>query len=97
MEKIQAFLKQKLEGGLFAYLSVKIFGNEVSTQIAYYTVLNGKVYELSKDGTLTNSKEDLLSVESTCFKVGEYEHGKAYPIKTTICSFQQFLNKNKLN
>jgi hypothetical protein len=91
------FLAEKLNGGLFAYIEVRVIGNEIGTQVAYYTVQEGIVYEINKDGTLINSEDELQSVESQLIRIGEYEQGKAYPLKNAYCSFNEFLNQNKLN
>lgn len=74
---IKNYLKERLEGGLFADISSNVIGDEYHLQIRLHTCLNGVVYEL-KNNNKYKTGDDLLSLEVHCIKIGEYDPDAEY-------------------
>jgi len=72
------FLAKKLNGKAFVYVGMIMIGKEFSVEKSYYTVKDGIVYSIEKDGELYQSKDTLLSVECECFCIGKYSQAKKY-------------------
>ena len=91
MNKEELFLSEnlkktkKLEGGLFACITLSYCGRDFVARKDLYTVQNGIVYAVLKDGTLYETEDILWHVERDCHRIGTYNPNKKY--KTTAKTF----------
>ncbi len=86
---IEERLAKEFEGKLFVEITVIFFSNTYNCHKQYYTVLQGKVYQI--DGQkLQESGESLLELQVQCKKVGIYKKDKAYNSVKKEYSYSQF-------
>lgn len=76
--EIEKALSKELEGKVFEHVWVTNSGDTFFCAKDYYTVKDGKVFYIGKDGQLTPSKDTLLSIKSECRSVGSYKPDKQY-------------------
>ncbi len=80
MASIEKKLAKQMEGKLFANIHVSpgISVDHIYCTKTFFTVLDGKVYELHKNGELYKTDDTLMMVGRECRQVGKYEKGKGY-------------------
>lgn len=76
--EIERVLSKELEGNVFEYVSITNSGDTFFCAKDYYTVKDGEVYFIAKDGVLQPSGDTMLSLKSECRKVGKYDPKKQY-------------------
>jgi hypothetical protein len=76
--EVERYLAKELEGGLFVEIFLIAFGDTYSAQRIYYTVENGRVFELSERGK-SPSGDTMISVKASCRRVGLYDSLRTYP------------------
>ena len=76
--EIEKALSKELEGKVFEYVWVTNTGDTFFCAKDYYTVKDGEVFFITKDGELQPSDDTLLSIKSECRSVGRYNPDKQY-------------------
>lgn len=96
-------ISQEVHDMLSSELNKKVYTHIYLTQISpdcyilrqdYYVILDGKtfIYE-GKDGkTLTDSKDNLITIKYTGTFVADYKEGIAYPPQSTEFTFDEMSN-----
>lgn len=74
MNLIEKQLKEsgELEGGLFAYLSLRYCGRDYVARRDLYTVKDGIVYNIDSDGSLFATGDVLYHIQRDCHRIGKY-------------------------
>lgn len=96
-KEVNDFLTKKLEGKVFVHIYMLKIGRNYSFTKQYYTVKEGEVYIIEKDGTLYPSKDTLFSVEYECTPVGVYDSKKKYERVIKDYSYSEVKNILKLS
>jgi uncharacterized protein (UPF0333 family) len=69
-----------MEGGLFVYITMSnISGDDFNFSKEYYTVLNGIVYSLGKNGKYVTGNTP-FNIREECKRIGKYNPDKTYEI-----------------
>lgn len=76
-------LSKELEGKALEHVWVSNMGDTFFCAKDYYTVKDGRVYFIAKDGVLQPSEDTLLSVKSECRIIGNYNPNRQYKGKRT--------------
>lgn len=76
--EIEKHLAKELEGKVFEHVWVTNSEDTFFCAKDFYTVKDGQVYYIAKDGALQASDDTLLSIKSECRKVGIYNPDKKY-------------------
>lgn len=63
---------RELEGGLFAEISLHYCGRDYVARRDLYTVKDGLVYSINKDGSLYPTNDILYHIQRDCHKIGKY-------------------------
>ena len=97
-EKISENLKQsgKLEGGLFAEISLHYCGKDYVARRDLYTVKNGKVYNVNENGSLTATGDKLHDIKRDCHKIGKYNPSDKNQFKSKQFSYSEIKKALKL-
>lgn len=84
-------LKQtrELEGSLFAEISIRYCGRDYVARRDLYTVKNGEVYNINKDGSLCETGDSLWNLKRDCHKIGKYNPDKKNQFKTKTFSYAE--------
>jgi len=74
----------ELEGGLFAEISLRYCGRDYVARRDLYTVKDGEVYTINKDGSLFATGDSLWNLKRDCHKIGKFnpEANNQFKIKT---------------
>lgn len=86
----------ELEGGLFAEISLSYCGKEYVARKDLYTVKNGLVYSINKDGKLYYTGDCLYHVQRDCHKIGKYNPANKNQFKSNTFSYSQIKQMLKL-
>ena len=87
--KLSDNLKQtgELEGGLFAEISLRYCGRDYVARKDLYTVKDGLVYIINKDGSLYATGDCLYHVQRDCHKIGKYNPNDKNQSKSSEFSY----------
>lgn len=92
--KIEQYLGEQFEGGLFAEISITSIGGETFlARRDLYTVLDGVCYEIG-NGRLFPSGDTMLNIQSSCHRIGKYDPNKKY--KFTVSRSYTYAEMKKL-
>ena len=87
----------KLEGGLFALISLVYCGRGYVARRDLFTVKDGKVYAVRKDGSLFEYEHfSLYDVERACHKIGAYNPSQQHVLKAESFSYSEIKKLLKL-
>lgn len=97
-KKLSEKLKKtgELEGGLFAEISLQYCGRDFVARKDLYTVKNGLVYSINKDGSLYATGDCLYNVQRDCHRIGKYNHDDNNQFKSSTFSYSQIKKLLKL-
>lgn len=76
--EIEKALSKELEGKVFEHIWICNNCDTFFCAKDYYTVKDGIVYFIAKDGKLQPSGDTLLSIKSECRRIGTYNADKKY-------------------
>ncbi|MEM7087915.1 MAG: hypothetical protein AAF489_17165 [Bacteroidota bacterium] len=80
--ELEALLSKRYEGKLFAHIWLHTYqGSTYWVNKDYYTVKEGKVCFIEKDGQLRHSDDTMLQLSTQCKLVGKYDPTKNYQRK----------------
>ena len=79
----------ELEGGLFAEISLRYCGRDFVARKDLYTVKDGLVYNINKDGSLFATGDCLYHVQRDCHKIGKYNPNDKNQFKSSTFSYSQ--------
>lgn len=85
-----------LEGGLFAEISLLYCGRDYVARKDLYTVKDGLVYSINKDGSLYATGDCLYHVQRDCHKIGKYNPADKNQFKSSTFSYSQIKQVLKL-
>lgn len=85
----------KLEGGLFAEISLRYCGRDYVARKDLYTVKNGLVYLVKADGSLYATGDLLWHIQRDCHKIGKYNPDNKNQFKSKSFSYAEI--KKTLN
>ena len=86
----------ELEGGLFAEISLRYCGRDYVARKDLYTVKDGLVYSINKDGSLYATGDCLYHVQRDCHKIGKYNPADKNQFKSSTFSYSQIKQMLKL-
>jgi hypothetical protein len=86
----------ELEGGLFAEISLWYCGRYYVARKDLYTVKNGLVFSINKDGSLYATGDCLYHVQRDCHKIGNYNSADKNQFKSSTFSYSQIKKLLKL-
>lgn len=102
MDLIEKELSEKLiisgelEGGLFAELSLRYCGRDYVARRDLYTVKDGLVYNINKDGSLYATGDLLYHIQRDCHKIGKYNPTDKNQFKSSTFSYSEIKQILKL-
>ena len=79
----------ELEGWLFAEISLRYCGRDFVARKDLYTVKNGVVYSISRDGSLFETGDCLYHVKRDCHKIGKYNPDDKNEFKSSVFSYSE--------
>ena len=86
----------ELEGCLFAEISLQYCGRDYVARKDLYTVNDGLVYSINKDGSLYATGDCLYHVQRDCHKIGKYNPADKNQFKSSSFSYSQIKKLLKL-
>ncbi len=86
----------KLEGGLFAEISLSYCGRDYVARRDLYTVKEGVVYSINSDGTLFATNDILYHVQRDCHRIGKYKPSDKNEFKSSTFSYSDIKKTLKL-
>lgn len=86
----------ELEGYLFAEISLRYCGKDYVARKDLYTVKNGLVYSINKDGSLYATGDCLYHIQRDCHKIGKYNPNNKNQFKSSSFNYSQIKNLLKL-
>jgi hypothetical protein len=86
----------ELEGGLFAEISINYCGRDYVARKDLYTVKDGLVYSVCKDGSLYATGDILYHIERDCHRIGKYNPANKNQFKSSTFSYSQIKQVLKL-
>lgn len=97
-KKLSDKLKEsgKLEGGLFAEISLRYYGGGYVARRDLYTVKEGIVYFINSDGKLSATGDILYHVQRDCHRIGKYKSSDKNKFKSTTFSYSEIKKALKL-
>lgn len=97
-EKLSDNLKRsgELEGGLFAEISINYCGRDYVARRDLYTVKDGLVYSINKDGSLYATGDILYHIQRDCHKIGKYNPADKNQFKSSTFSYSEIKKLLKL-
>ena len=86
----------ELEGGLFAEISLRYCGRDFVARKDLYTVKNGLVYSINKEGSLFATGDCLYHVQRDCHRIGKYNPDDNNQFKSSTFSYSEIKKLLKL-
>lgn len=97
-KKLSDILKKsgELEGGLFAEISLRYCGRDYVARRDLYTVKDGLVYSINKNGILYATSHVLYHIQRDCHKIGKYSPNDKNQFKSSEFSYSDIKKLLKL-
>ena len=89
-------ISEELEGGLFAEISLRYCGRDYVARRDLYTVKDGIVYNINKDGSLYATGNLLYHVQRDCHKISKYNPADKNQFKSSTFSYSEIKKILKL-
>jgi len=86
----------ELEGGLFAEISLCYCGRDYVARRDLYTVKEGVVYSINKNGSLYATGDLLYHIQRDCHKIGKYNPNDKNQFKSSTFSYSDIKQILKL-
>jgi len=86
----------ELEGGLFAEISINYCGRDYVARRDLYTVKDGLVYGINKDGSLYATGDVLYHIQRDCHKISKYNITDKNQFKSSTFSYSEIKKLLKL-